>query len=57
MLIESHMLALKIKQPGSFPGMGPGPWCMIPSTPSSNLGRSGDEPDGPTTTIYNNQQQ
>ena len=50
MLIESHMLALKIKQPGSFPGMGPGPWCMIPSTPSSNLGRSGDEPDGPTTT-------
>lgn len=50
MLIESHMLALKIKQPGSFPGMGPAPWCMIPSTLGSNPGGSGDEPDGVTNT-------
>ena len=50
MLIESHMLALKIKQPGSFPGMGPALWCMIASTELSKSSGSGHEPDGVTTT-------
>ena len=44
MLIESHMMALDIKQPGSFPGMGPAPWC------SGSTG--GSNPPGPGSTRW-----